>query len=163
MSTFLSNPKISRHIKQIAKFSVSGVLGAVIEFTVIYLLVGRLGWSAYVVYIPSALIPAFFVFFFNKYVTFGATEGDTASQSGRFLMVYASTFCLNYVLSSSFYLAGDRVFLDTVIGGITLSEIHIAYAAKICAIGIVAVVNYILSHTFIFKNVPVEAEVAGIF
>ncbi|MDD5055192.1 MAG: GtrA family protein [Candidatus Peribacteraceae bacterium] len=162
MSIF-SNPKLNQHLKQVAKFSVSGVLGAIIEFSVIYVLIGRLGWSAYVVYIPSALIPAFFVFFFNKYVTFGASEGKTASQSGRFLLVYASTFCLNYLLSSSFYLAGDRLILDSVIGGIAITEVHIAYGAKFCAIGIVAVVNYVLSHTFIFKNTPVEAEVAGIF
>lgn len=148
-------------MKQVAKFSISGVLGAAIEFSVIYFLIGRLGWSAYVVYVPSALIPAFFVFFFNKHVTFGAKQGDTASQSGRFLMVYASTFCLNYVLSSSFYLLGDRIFLDSIFGGITITEVHIAYAAKVCAIGIVAVVNYVLSHTFIFKNAPAEAEMAG--
>lgn len=161
--SILNNPKLNQHAKQVLKFCISGGLGAVIEFSVIYLLIGQLGWSAYVVYIPSALIPSIFVFFFNKYVTFGATEGSTASQTKRFLIVYTSTFCLNYVLSSSLYLMGDVLFLGSSIHGFQLSDVHIAYAAKICAIGIIAVVNYTLSHTFIFKDVPVEAEVAGIF
>ncbi len=161
--SILKNPQLNQHAKQVLKFCVSGGLGAVIEFTVIHYLVGHLHWSAYVVYIPSALLPSIFVFFFNKYVTFGAMDGNTAAQTKRFLIVYTSTFCLNYVLSSLLYLVGDHFLLGITISGFTFTDVRVAYAAKICAIGFIAIVNYTLSHTFIFKNVPVEAEVAGIF
>lgn len=112
---------------------------------------------------PSALLPAIFVFFFNKYVTFGAADGNTATQTGRFLMVYASTFVLNYILSSLFYMLGDHFILGSTVAGFIIADVHLAYAAKAGAIGIVAVVNYILSHTFIFKNVSAEEEILGIF
>ena len=119
------------------------------EFSIIRVLVGTYHLTPYFVYIPSALIPATFVFFFNKHVTFKA-EGQTTEQTRRFVLVYVIAFIVNYLLSSFFFTLGSAHILGTSIGGILWSQQRVAYLAKAMGIGITAVFNYTFSHFFIF-------------
>lgn len=155
MKRILHHPRARRHINQASKFIVCGLTGAMFEFSIIYLLVEHVKMDPRVAYLPSGLITIVFVFFFNKYVTFGNRDGDHLAQTMRFAMVYAAAFVLNYLIASGAYsvgllfLRGQRAvspaFYDS---GIRL----LPYGAKAFAIGITAVWNYCFSHAFIFKS-----------
>lgn len=122
------------------------------EFSILKILVGHYEVSPFLAYIPSALVPAVFVFFFNRHVTF-RSAGKASHQSKRFLMVYVVAFCANYFLSSFLYTVGSRYVVDqTFVRGIVLTDARIAYLAKAMAIGVTAVFNYSLSHFFIFRK-----------
>lgn len=138
-------------------------MGALMEFLILYVLVGLWHVTPVVSYIFSGGIPAFFVFLFNRNVTFRVTSGSSKAQSRRFILVYTLTFILNYCLSSSFYLLGLHIILPLPIAALYgLTLLDITYIAKVCAIGITAIVNYTFSHLFIFKKepVPMEAQLA---
>ncbi len=142
-----------RHRWQTLYFVLCGILGALIEFSIIYLFVDLLEISPYITYIPSALIPAFFVFFFNKNITFRSQSGRTKQQLKRFFLVYSSMFVVNYLLSALFFTIGswltERVLVEWF-GWLTVSQL--AILAKMGAIGLCAFGNYFLSHYFIFPD-----------
>ncbi|MFA5800347.1 MAG: GtrA family protein [Candidatus Peribacteraceae bacterium] len=163
MFRLFQDPHLRLHLKQGSKFIVCGLLGAAMEFSILAVLVGRLNITPFIAYIFSAGIPAVFVFFFNRYVTFRSTGDRMADQTGRFIAVYATAFVLNYALSATFYTVGSHYLLGATYAGYTFQHDHIAYGAKVVAIGITAIWNYFFSHYFIFRRkvVPVEAEVAG--
>lgn len=150
MTEDISHDNVRLHASQGMKFILCGLIGAMMEFTILKILVGHFGVSPFIAYIPSAFFPAVFVFFFNKHVTFRST-GRASRQTKRFLMVYVVAFCANYVLSSFFYSLGRSMLTGQVLAGIELTDPRIAYLAKALAIGITAVFNYILSHSFIFR------------
>ena len=150
---------LRRHFKQGIKFVVCGILGALMEFSILYVLVGRMHITPFVAYVFSGGIPAFFVFLFNRNVTFRVTEGNAKRQSRRFILVYTLTFLLNYVLSISFYSLGVAFVLPLSFAqtyGLTSTDI--TFIAKVFAIGVTAVVNYTFSHLFIFKKEPIPIE-----
>jgi putative flippase GtrA len=151
MTEIASQGHVRLHATQGMKFITCGLIGATIEFSILKLLIGHYGISPFIVYIPSALIPAVFVFFFNKYITFRSI-GRTASQTKRFLMVYVVAFCANYALSSFLYSVGSILFLGDEYLGVILTDARVAYLAKALAIGVTAVFNYALSHMFIFRS-----------
>ncbi len=151
---------LRRHFKQGFRFAVCGVIGAAIEFFVLYVLVSRLALTPVIAYIFSGGIPAVFVFLFNRHVTFRVSDGSSKRQSKRFILVYVSTFALNYCLSSSFYLLGLHVLLPLPIAQTyALTSLSVAYGAKVMAIAVTAVVNYSFSHLFIFKREPMPLSV----
>ncbi len=151
MSSPLQNDHVRLHASQGMKFIMCGLIGATMEFSIIKVLVGTYHLSPYFVYLPSALIPATFVFFFNKNVTFKAS-GHTSAQTRRFLMVYIVAFIVNYILSSTFFTFGDQLLTGQAIVGVLLTQQRIAYLAKALAIGVTSVFNYGFSHFFIFKK-----------
>jgi putative flippase GtrA len=158
----LKSERMRLHASQGMKFITCGLLGAVMEFSILKVLVGHYQVTPFIAYLPSALIPATFVFFFNKHVTFRAS-GRTAEQTKRFVMVYVVAFCTNYLLSSLLYSAGSSLVTGQVISGIELTDARVAYLAKAMAIGITAVFNYCFSHFFIFrkeKAVLLESDMA---
>lgn len=149
------------HATQGMKFITCGLLGAVMEFSILKVLIGHYGVTPFIAYLPSALIPATFVFFFNKYVTFRAV-GQTSSQTRRFILVYVVAFCINYLLSSTLYSFGSVILRGQMFYGLELTDPRIAYLAKAMAIGITAVFNYCFSHYFIFRKEPSAALMADI-
>jgi len=162
MISYVSTERFRLHASQGMKFITCGLLGAVIEFSILRVLIGSYQITPFIAYIPSALIPATFVFFFNKYVTFRAV-GRTSSQTRRFILVYVVAFCTNYLLSSGLYSVGNTSFADDIVLGVLLTSPRIAYLAKAMAIGITAVSNYFFSHYFIFRQEPevaLEADLA---
>ncbi len=137
------------------KFIICGITGATFEFSIIYVLVEHLKLDPRVAYIPSGLITIVFVFFFNKYVTFGNRDKDHLRQTMRFAMVYSAAFALNYLIASGAYSVGlvfvrsQRAVSPAVYeNGMRL----LPYGAKAFAIGITAVWNYCFSHAFVFKS-----------
>lgn len=145
-------PAIRLHCSQALRFITCGLLGAGMEFLILRVLVGHYGISPFAAYIPSALIPCIFVFYFNRYVTFRGGTGNTVRQTRRFLLVYSCAFTLNYCLSSLLYAWGVRLCNGAEIGPVVLTIPRIAYGAKALAIGVTAVLNYWLSHSFIFRK-----------
>ncbi len=152
----LPHQRARLHTSQAIKFITCGLLGAVMEFSILRVLVGYYQVTPFIAYLPSALIPVTFVFFFNKYVTFRAV-GQTASQTKRFILVYVVAFTINYLLSSALYSVGSQMFSNQILFGMTFTDPRIAYLAKAMAIGITAVFNYCFSHYFIFRKDPVLA------
>ena len=150
MTDAISPGNVRLHASQGMKFITCGLIGATMEFCILKVLIGYYGLSPFIAYIPSALIPGVFVFFFNKNVTFRAV-GRTSSQTKKFLMVYIVAFCVNYLLSSTFFSFGNSMFAGSLYFGISLTSTRIAYLAKALAIGVTAVCNYVLSHSFIFR------------
>lgn len=161
MSAVLHNPRLRLHIQQASKFIFCGLTGAAIEFSILKVIVGHYGVSPFVAFVPSSLIPATFVFFFNKYVTFRVGGETTSRQTKRFITVYATALVINYMLSSSFYALGMKTIFGGAALGIELNRVRVAYIAKAVAIGITAIYNYCFSHWFIFKKEEVPAEVEG--
>lgn len=159
MSPSLAKPNVALHASQGLKFITCGLIGAAMEFSIIKLLVGTYHLSPYVVYVPSALIPAIFVFFFNKHVTF-RSQGQTSDQTKRFLMVYVVAFFLNYMLSSTFYTFGHSLIGGRMAFGILMNDQRVAYIAKALAIGVTAVFNYGFSHFFIFRQAAADISLA---
>jgi putative flippase GtrA len=151
MKHLVSHPKVRKHFKQGLKFCIAGAIGATIEFSVISVLVQQYNVPAQIAFLPSGLASLVFVFFFNKYITFGNREKKAAKQSLKFIIVYSMAFVINYSLASGLYFVGKQT--------LPLSELNIALLAKAVAIGITAFWNYFFSSGFIFKqSKPTRSE-----
>lgn len=125
------------HAPKVVRFGLSGGLGACVDFSTLFILKQFLHVpDAYAVVLSS--LPALVVVFtMNKYVTFSdrAQGAKTGSQAVKFILVYAAAFLWNSGLSIVFLGAGASAFL-----------------AKFLAIGCVAVWNYVLLHSFVFRG-----------
>ncbi len=152
---FLKSSRVQQHFRQGTSFIVCGLLGLVIEFTMLRILVGYLAITPFIAYAPSKLIPAIFVFFFNKNITFRAATGKSTGYAKRFMFVYFLSFCLSYALASGLFALGLKTLQDSIFFGILFDHDRIAYAANLLAIAIMAFVNYIVSQAFIFKKTVV--------
>ncbi len=127
--------RLRRHAPQMIKFCVTGGIAAVIDLGTSTLLHERYAVSVPVSYICSTLLAVLFVFFMNKRFTFGNRETDTGKQLSKFLLVYGGAIILNFAISTGLFSLGVEYRI-----------------AKMIAIGIGAVINYILSHSFVFKK-----------
>jgi dolichol-phosphate mannosyltransferase len=123
------------HAVQASKFIVCGASGAAIDLGSLYLFVEKVGMNPNIAFVPSTMIAATFVFLFNKYITFGRHEHSFMRQLWRFLAVYTAALLLNVSLAIALHWMGLYYI-----------------GAKAIAIGIVAVMNYVLSHSFIFAS-----------
>jgi|GEM_PF-148853 len=123
------------HAIQASKFILCGFCGAMIDLGSLYLFVEYGSFDPNIAFIPSTMVAAVFVFFFNKYVTFGRHEHSLMHQMWRFIVVYSVAFLLNVFLAIFFHWLGLYYIL-----------------AKALAIGLVAFWNYALSHSFIFVS-----------
>ncbi len=135
MKRILHHPLVKSHGPKVAKFIVSGVCGATVDLTSQWILVEHGQMSPFLGFVLSASLGAGVVFFFNKWITFKNHDRHVGSQAVRFAVVYAPAIGLNFLMSSFFYSLGVPHEL-----------------AKAIAIGIGAVINYVLSSTFIFKK-----------
>ncbi len=116
------------------KFIVCGLTGFIIETSILTLLVELTHLDPRIAKLPAGLVSVTFVYFFNKYVTFGNKE-RSASQTARFVMVYTSAFALNYLVFALLVHVGMQYLM-----------------AQVVTVGSIAVLNYILSHGFIFRK-----------
>ncbi len=135
MRKILEHPKVQQHLPQILKFIVGGGCGAVLDLTSQWILVEHFQVPTLIGFVVSACVGASFVFCFNKYLTFRNHEQTVGNQFAKFAVVYVPSIGLNFFMSSFFYWVGVP------------HEI-----AKALAIGIGAVINYIMSTTFIFRK-----------
>jgi putative flippase GtrA len=121
------------HLTQGAKFAVCGVIGMMVDLGTLGLLVESFGISRYYASFISTGIAICFVFLGNKYLTFKSGGGNTKGELLRFLLVYCIAFFLNGSITSALIYVGVYYI-----------------AAKIIAIAIGALWNYVLLHFFVF-------------
>ncbi len=141
MKKVIQHPTVRKHIGQGTLFVVSGTTGAAIEFVTLWLLVNPIGVPEQYALFFSCLGSITFVYFFNKYRTFKEESKLHVSQTIRFISVYIPAIGMNYAISLTLFHYGVHYLL-----------------AKAISIGIVAIFNYILSSSFIFKKQTVLAS-----
>ena len=126
-----------RHAPKALRFALSGGLGACVDFSALFVLTKVLFVAPQYAVVLSSLPALLLVFCMNKYVTFGdqAKQGKVGAQAVKFVLVYAAAFLWNSGLSLVFLSAGASAFLS-----------------KFLAIGCVALWNYILLHSFVFRG-----------
>ncbi len=122
-------------LKKIVKFGITGGIAAVIDLGGLQIMVRSLSVPEEAAVVLSSLVSVIFVFIFNKFFTFRDGSTGYARQITKFALVYGFAIVLNGVVSNFFLWLGFHYLL-----------------AKVFAIGIGAVINFILSHVFVFTK-----------
>lgn len=144
--------------RQFVKFGVTGVIGAIVDFSVYAFLTRAVGWTTlYTVWgyeisaanNVSVLLAIMSNFLLNKYWTFRQLEGSFARQGAGYFGLNFITWALNQILMS--YFAFRVVFFEDVFGNSK------DFAAKVAAIGIILFINFFGSKLVIFR----KREVGG--
>jgi len=137
MSSFLA-ARLSPRLQRILKFCVTGGIGATIDLGSLRIMVHFFGVPPQIGVVISSLFSVIFVYISNKFFTFNDRASPYHTQIVKFALVYGFAIALNALMSNFFLWLGVQYLI-----------------AKCLAIGIGAVINYILSTTFIFKmDVP---------
>lgn len=123
------------HLKQIIKFCMCGGSAAILDLGSLAFFVEIIGMHPQVAFFPSTFIAVAYVFLFNRFITFRASNGSLMHQLTKFIVVYFGAIVLNLGLSSFLLWIGVYYLL-----------------AKAIAIGVGAVINYLLSHHFVFRS-----------
>jgi putative flippase GtrA len=126
---------VALHARQAMKFIFCGASAAVLDLGSLTIFVEIFEMDPRVAYVPSTVLAVIYVFLFNKFVTFRAHGEHAFLQAVKFLAVYTATGTLEIGLSWFLYEMGVQYIL-----------------AKAFSIGIIAICNYTLSHTFVFKS-----------
>lgn len=135
MDAFLSYLRQRPLLKKMVKFAMTGGVAAIIDLGGLQIMVRYLSVPAEVAVILSSLISVIFVFIFNKFFTFRDKSARYVSQIIKFALVYGFAIILNGFVSNIFLWLGFHYLL-----------------AKVIAIGIGAVINFVLSHVFVFRQ-----------
>lgn len=122
-------------LKKIVKFCITGGIAAVIDLGGLQIMVRYMSVPEEAAVVLSSLISVIFVFIFNKFFTFRDGSKGYAKQITKFALVYGFAIVLNGVVSNFFLWLGFHYLI-----------------AKIFAIGIGAVINFVLSHLFVFNK-----------
>lgn len=139
--------------RQFLKFGVTGVIGAVVDFSTYFILTRLVGWDTIFYPFGYEIIAANLVsvtlaissnFILNKYWTFRNTDKDVVKQWSGYFAMNAVTFVLNQILTSFF------AFRVPIIASVFGSRKD--YAAKALAIGLILFVNFLGSKLLIFKR-----------
>jgi len=125
-------------LKKIVKFGITGGIAAMIDLGGLQIMVRYLSVPEEAAVVLSSLISVIFVFVFNKFFTFRDKSSRYASQIIKFALVYGFAIVLNGFISNIFLWLGFHYLI-----------------AKIFAIGIGAIINFVLSHVFVFRQPPV--------
>lgn len=128
-------PRTTAHVEKGVKFAMSGGLGAIIDFSGLFVLQNVFDVDARFAVVLSTLPAIVVVFLMNKYFTFRDTRRNHGTQATKFLLVYGAAFLWNSGLSLLFLALGLP-----------------APIAKACAILCVALWNYILLNSFVFRR-----------
>lgn len=125
---------IQERARQFFRFAVAGSIGACIDLSTLPLIVEFTPVPKEIAFAISSTLSVTFVFFFNKFITFRRRQiKGTGKQLIKFVVVYGCAIALNAAISSGFLWLGFHYFV-----------------AKVLAIGIGMILNFILSRTFIF-------------
>lgn len=122
-------------LKKIVKFAITGGIAAVIDLGGLQVMVRYMGVSEEMAVILSSLVSVVFVFVFNKVFTFRDESTQYARQVTKFALVYGFAIVLNGAVSNFFLWLGFHYLV-----------------AKVFAIGIGAVINFVLSNSFVFTQ-----------
>lgn len=155
---FIDNLPERYHLaaRQLVKFGITGLVGAVVDFGTLFLLRDVAGWRTLYTVFGTKLIGANMVsvflaivsnFTLNKYWTFRDRESNIASQGAGYFILNLFTWVLNQILTSffTFHVAWIAVlFGDAAV-----------YAAKMLAIAFILIINFFGSKFIIFRKRPV--------
>lgn len=139
--------------KQFIKFGVTGVVGAVVDFSTYNLLTRGIGFVASYMVLGQTIIVANNIsvflaiisnFLFNKYWTFRDTSKEVAKQWVGYFTLNFFTWVLNQLLVSMFTF---QVPIVQQLFGDQKDN-----AAKVLAIGIILFLNFAGSKFLIFKK-----------
>lgn len=139
---FLHRARLRRHASQGMKFILVGGTAAMIELLAVTYLVEVLNVQEKLAGGLSLIPSVLFVFLANKYFTFAAGRSRDPREVPRFIVVYGFAIAMNYLLYYAF--------------------VHMQFdyrVAKALAIAIIAVWNYLMSHSFIFKKAAPDRAV----
>lgn len=136
MKRFLHHPTVRTHAPQLAKFALAGGMGSIIDLGTLAFLTRALAVPAEAAFLFSALLGATFVFVVNKHFTFKHRGTPWLPQLLKHYTVYGPAIVANFLLSNLLFLVVPDML------------------AKIVAIGVIAVWNYLLSHHYVFKKQP---------
>lgn len=140
-------------VRQFLKFGVTGVIGAVVDFSTYFVLTRLVGWDTILHPFGYEIIAANLVsvtlaissnFILNKYWTFRDTDKDVVKQWSGYFSMNAVTFVLNQILTGFF---AFHVPIIALIFG-TRKD----YVAKALAIGLILFVNFLGSKLLIFRR-----------
>lgn len=122
-------------LKKMVKFAMTGGVAAVIDLGGLQVMVRYMSVPEEIAVVLSSLVSVIFVFVFNKFFTFRDTSRKYTSQIVKFALVYGFAIVLNGFVSNIFLWAGFHYLI-----------------AKVFAIAIGAVINFLLSHFFVFRQ-----------
>lgn len=128
-------------LAKILKFCITGGIAALIDLGGASVMVEFLSVPEEAAVVLSSLVSVVFVFIFNKSFTFRDKSDRYAAQVTKFAIVYAFAIVLNGIVSNLFLWLGFHYLV-----------------AKVIAIGIGAVINFILSNSFVFTHHKTEAK-----
>lgn len=126
---------LKTHVRQLVFFGFFGSIGAIIDICSLIFYVEIIQISPRWGFMCSAFTAMIFIFFVNKFITFKNTDTKIIKQSVKFLLVYIPATVLNGIGSSFFLWLGFTYII-----------------AKIITILCIALLNYTLSHVYIFKK-----------
>lgn len=118
------------------KFCVVGSLGLGIDFGITFLSKEKARWNKYLANSLGFISAASSNFFFNKYWTFHDTDPDQLTQYSKFILIAFIGLALNNLI---IYLLINK------------REVKF-YWAKLVAIGVVVLWNFIANYNFTFTS-----------
>ena len=130
------------HFSQGIRFVLVGGIGSTIDLGTLRLMVAYGGFSEHIAQVISTLLAVTFVFLANKFFTFKSRKSEVAGEAVRFAFVYGIAIVVNIATTSLLIWSGIHYLL-----------------AKMMAIGIGVIWNYLMSHYFVFRHkAPIEVE-----
>jgi len=149
----LAPPRYQNTTKQFIKFSITGVIGTVVDFGTFNILTRGFGWDdIYFVFgyeiIAANMVSVFLAiisnFMLNKYWTFQDSGEQVVQQWSKYFLLNAVTFVLNQILTSFF--AFRLPIVETIFGS------QKDNAGKALAIGIILFLNFAGSKFLVFRK-----------
>jgi putative flippase GtrA len=147
--TFLLKKAVShKEIKHAVKFGMVGLMGTMIDFTVLNLLIFGAGWNSPLGQLYASIISTGIAvvnsFTWNRLWTFRARNGHGGWQFLQYVVVSIAGLLFN---SGIFYLASQFVY------GPLLPETWAIQLAKVTAVGIVMFWNFGMNRMWTFRGV----------
>lgn len=118
------------------KFCVVGSLGLGIDFGITFLSKERARWNKYVANSLGFISAATSNFFFNKFWTFNDTDPDQLVQYSKFILIALIGLAINNLI---IYLLINKRKMKF-------------YWAKLVAVGVVVLWNFIANYNFTFTS-----------
>ena len=145
MRRFLQHPSVRTHLQRSWKFAIAGIVGAILDFSLLNFFAWFFALDPRIANIFSTLCASVVVFLVNKHFAFRDRRGNATGQAMRFFIAYAIAYVLSVAITAFFITMGVR-FLPIV--PLPL----ISNLSKALTIGIMMCWNYFLLHSFVFKK-----------
>jgi putative flippase GtrA len=134
------------NLQTAARFMLVGIAGTLVDFTVFALLHTQIGMSALLANSLSYSAGILNNYFLHRYWTFAhRPQRGTGRQFSQFVGVSLSALLINNLIVLLFAPSLGKLFAGDVAG---------VYLAKVCAIGVGMIWNFLANHLWIFRSAP---------